>query len=164
MRTFNELFLHFLKDMYYAEQQTLKSLPSFVSSAQSALVKQALSAYIDVTRDRITKLAEVFRALGQEPQGATCDAILGLLKETDDVLAEAGDAGSLKDAGLVACVQAIQHYAIARYATLLAWAKQWGDQQAVDSLRRVLDSVRHSAAQVEQLASGDLARSAHKAA
>ena len=139
MQNMTDLFLHFLKDMYYAEQQMLKSLPQLTRAAQNQALSTTLSAQAEAARRHVQMLESVFQSLGARAEGVTCDALLGLLKESEDLLKETGKAGPVQDAGLIACLQAMQHYAIARYGTLLAWATEAGQQQVVTQLRQVLD-------------------------
>src|SRR6185312_4445977 len=98
MQTMSDLFLHFLKDMYYAEQQFLKALPRFTQAAQNQALSQALSAQADASRQHIKNLEAVFEAVGARPEGATCEALLGLVKESEDLLKETGRAGAVQDA------------------------------------------------------------------
>jgi ferritin-like metal-binding protein YciE len=153
METFEELRLHFLKDMYFAEQQTLKSMPVFAAAAKSAAVKQVLEFQMNATRTRLELLQDLFATLGQAPQGVTCEAILGLLKECEELLATNQQPSAIRDAGLVACVQAILYYSLARYGSLLGWASASGDQQAVNLLRKLVDQARDRSNGLEELAS-----------
>src|SRR5918993_2358535 len=122
MKSLNDLFLHFLKDMYYAEQQTMRSLPQMVAAAQGEALKKALDAQAQATRNHVAQLEKVFESVGKRPEGATCEALLGMVKEAEDLLKETGQAGPVQDAGVIASLQAMHHYAIARYGALLAWA------------------------------------------
>ncbi|MBV8912760.1 MAG: DUF892 family protein, partial [Acetobacteraceae bacterium] len=113
----NDLFLHFLKDMYYAEQQTLRTFPQMLAAAQSQALKQAFEQQAQAARQHVANLEKVFEAVGKRPEGVTCDALLGMVKETEDLLQETGKAGPVRDVGLIVGIQAIQHYAIARYGS-----------------------------------------------
>ena len=152
MKNLNDLFLHFLKDMYYAEQQTLRSMPQLMAAAQSEALKRAFDAQAQATRSQIQQLETVFAAFGQRPEGATCEALLGLVKESEDLLRDTGRAGPVQDAGLIAHLQAVQHYGIARYGALLAWAAEVGQQQAVATLRQMLDAAKKSDEVLNQVA------------
>lgn len=152
MKSLNDLFLHFLKDMYYAEQQTMKSLPQMVAAAQGEALKRVLDAQAQATRNHVAMLEKVFEAVGRRPEGATCEALLGMVKEAENLLKETGKAGPVQDAGLIASLQAMQHYAIARYGALLAWATDAGQQQAAAMLRQMLDAAKHADATLNQLA------------
>ena len=164
MQTMTDLFLHFLKDMYYAEQQMLKSLPEMTRAAQNEALGKALSAQAEVTRQHVKTLEFVFQSVGARAEGVTCEALLGLLKELEDLLKETGKSGPVQDAGLIACLQAVQHYAIARYGTLLAWATAAGQQQAVTLLRQMVESAKQADAALNQLATRDVNKSASGAA
>ena len=152
MKNLNDLFLHFLKDMYYAEQQTMRSLPQMVAAAQGEALKRALDAQAQATRNHVAQLEKVFEAVGQRPEGATCEALLGMVKEAEDLLKSTGGPGAVQDAGVIASLQAMHHYAIARYGALLAWATQAGQQQAVAVLRQMLDGAKQADAALNQLA------------
>jgi ferritin-like metal-binding protein YciE len=152
MKSLNDLFLHVLKDMYYAEQQTMRSLPQMAAAAQAEALRRALSAQAEATRNHVAQLEKVFEAVGKRPEGVTCEALLGMVKEAEELLKETGQAGPVQDAGLIASLQAIQHYAIARYGALLVWASEAGQQQAIALLRQMLDSAKQADATLNQLA------------
>jgi ferritin-like metal-binding protein YciE len=160
MENMNDLFLHFLKDMYYAEQQTLRTFPQMLAAAQSQALKQAFEQQAKAARDHVANLEKVFEAIGKRPEGVTCEALLGMVKETEDLLNETGKAGPVRDAGLIAGIQAIQHYAIARYGSLLAWATEMGLQQATTALRTVLDASKQADAAFSRLATSGLNQAA----
>lgn len=123
-----------------------------VAAAQSQALKQAVEQQTKAARDHVAQLEKVFEAVGKRPEGATCEALLGMVKEAENLLKKTGDAGSIQDAGLIAGIQAIQHYAIARYGSLLAWATEMGQQQAVIALKRVLDASKQADAAFSELA------------
>ena len=160
MQNMNDLFLHFLKDMYYAEQQTLRTFPQMLAAAQSQALKQAVDQQTQGARNHIAQLEKVFEALGKRPEGATCEALLGMVKEMEDLLKETGNTGPVQDAGLIAGIQAIQHYAIARYGSLLAWATEMGQQQAAAALKQVLEASKQADVMFSQLATGDVNKAA----
>ena len=160
MQNMTDLFLHFLKDMYYAEQQMLRFFPELVRAAQNEALKKAFSAQAEATRTHVQILEKVFQAMGKRPEGVTCEALLGMVKETEDLLNETAKAGPVRDAGLIAGIQAIQHYAIARYGSLLAWATEMGLQQATTALRQVLDASKQADAAFSRLATSGLNQAA----
>ena len=125
MKTQDDLFTHFLKDMYYAERAILKSLPELIGAAQSDQLKQALQDHAEETRTQVGRLDQVFRAFGQPAEGVTCEAMVGLLQDSADVLKESGNAGPIRDAAIIACAQAVEHYEIARYGTLAGGPRTW---------------------------------------
>ncbi|MGX1787027.1 YciE/YciF ferroxidase family protein [Bosea sp. NPDC055332] len=122
-KTLDDLFLDTLKDIYYAEKQILKALPKMAKAAQAAELKQAFEKHRDETETHVERLADVFEILGKAPRGKTCDAILGIIEEGKSIIEEFEGSPAL-DAGLLAAAQAVEHYEIARYGTLKAWAQQ----------------------------------------
>ena len=125
IQTFDDLFVHTLKDIYYAENQIAKNLPDMISKAADPTLKQGFETHLKETKEQIRRLEQVFQLLGVETEGVDCPAIDGILKEANDVAGEAADKQVL-DAALIAAAQAVEHYEITRYGTLIAWAKQLG--------------------------------------
>lgn len=131
------LFLHQLKDTYFAENAILKALPKLAEAATSSELKGALGVHIEETREQVKRLDRVFELLGEKAEGVECKAILGIIAEGDEVAKEfAGD--DALDAGLIAAAQAVEHYEIARYGTLLAWATQLEKDDIADLLQETL--------------------------
>ena len=136
MKTGNELVLHFLKDMYYAEKAVLKLFPELVAAAQNDSLKKVFEAHIETTKTQLKRLESVFKSLGRPVEAVTCEAIVGLIQETDDVIKSTAGPGAIRDAALIACVKAIEHYEIARYSTLAMWLQFMGQTEAADLLRQ----------------------------
>ena len=134
MKSLDELFMHFLQDVYYAERQLLKALPKMAKNAQEVALKEAFTAHREETVHQIERLEQVFEHLGKRPKGVPCEAIKGLIEETEELLADS-DAGAVRDAGLVACGQAVEHYEMARYRALIAWAQAGGHKDIVGLLQ-----------------------------
>ncbi len=133
----DDLFHDMLKDVYYAEKQILKTLPKMAKAARSAELKKAFETHREETEGHVERLAEVFELIGKAPRGKTCDAILGIIEEGKAVIEDYGDSLAI-DAGLVASAQAVEHYEMARYGTLKAWAQQLGHKEAVKLLDATL--------------------------
>lgn len=133
----DDLFHDMLKDVYYAEKQILKTLPKMAKAARSAELKKAFETHREETEGHVERLAEVFELIGNAPRGKTCDAILGIIEEGKAVIEDYGDSPAI-DAGLVASAQAVEHYEMARYGTLKAWAQQLGHKEAVKLLDATL--------------------------
>lgn len=138
IRTLDELFLHTLKDVLYAERKILKALPKMERQATHPELKAALSSHRDETEDHVLRLEEVFEHLGKPARGAKCDAMVGLIEEAEGLMADIDDAETM-DAALVSLAQAIEHYEIARYGTLVAWADQLGHPKMAKLLNETLD-------------------------
>jgi ferritin-like metal-binding protein YciE len=133
----NALFLHQLKDTYFAENAILKSLPQLAEAAQSEELKGALAVNVKETEVQVKRLEQVFRIVGEKPEGVECKAIQGIIAEGQEILEEFGE-GEALDSGLIAAAQAVEHYEITRYGTLLAWAKQLGLSEAESLLQETL--------------------------
>jgi ferritin-like metal-binding protein YciE len=138
MNSLDDLFMHFLQDVYYAERQLLKALPKMAKSAQAPALKDAFTSHRDETVHQVERLEEVFEHLGKRAKGVPCEAIKGLIEEAEEVIGES-DAGPVRDAGLVACGQAVEHYEMARYGALIAWAQTMGHNDIVSLLQQTLD-------------------------
>lgn len=138
MKNLNELFEDMLQDVYFAEKTLVKALPKMAKRATSENLKAAITEHQAQTQEHVTRLEDVFEMLGSKPKAKECPAILGLVKEAEEIMEEAEDDG-VRDAGMVACAQAVEHYEIARYGSLCAWAEQLGMTGAVEILSATLD-------------------------
>lgn len=136
-KTLNDMFIDTLKDVYYAEKQILRALPKMAKAANSAELQAAFEKHRDETETHVERLAQVFEIAGKAARGKTCDAILGIVEEGKAVMEDYADSPAL-DAGLLASAQAVEHYEIARYGTLKAWAQQLGLKDAVPLLDQTL--------------------------
>ena len=130
IKTMDDLLLHGLKDIYYAEHQIVKALPKMVEKATNRDLKKGLNDHLEETEKQIGRLDQVFKMLGQQPQGVRCPAIDGLIDEADEVAGEVEDK-SVLDAAVIASAQAVEHYEMARYGTLIAWADELGRDDIV---------------------------------
>ena len=158
--TLNDLFLHTLKDIYFAERQILKALPKMAKAAQAAELKEAFTAHRAETQGKVERLQGVFEAIGKRAQGVTCEAIKGLIEEAEELLDDAKDPGDVRDAGLIACGQAVEHYEMARYGALIAWAKVAGKPDVVALLQENLDQEKKADTLLNQVAAGVNSRAA----
>jgi len=134
MKTMDDLFLHHLKDIYYAEKQILKALPKMVKA-----------------EGQVQRLEQIFELLDKPARGVKCEAIEGLIAEAKEVMDDAEEPGVL-DAGLVASAQAVEHYEIARYGTMSAWANQLGLSKAVKLLEQTLEQEKAADRRLTELA------------
>jgi ferritin-like metal-binding protein YciE len=131
------LFLHQLKDTYFAENAILKALPQLTEAAQADELRGAFAVHLKETEGQVKRLEKVFELLGEQPAGVECKAIQGIIEESQEILQEFRD-GEALDAGLIAAAQAVEHYEITRYGTLLAWAKQLGLAEAEGLIQETL--------------------------
>jgi ferritin-like metal-binding protein YciE len=122
IETLNDLFVHQLQDIYYAEKQIVKNLPAMVEKAGNPQLKQDLAAHLQQTKIHVQRLEKVFEMHDAQVKAVDCPAIDGILKEADEIAGDAADFAVL-DAALAAAAQAVEHYEIARYGTLVSWAR-----------------------------------------
>lgn len=166
----NELFLHGLQDIYYAENQIAKTLSEMMDQATDPALFENFEHHLEDTQDQIKRLEQVFRALGQAPQGVTCQAILGLIEEGQETVREVED-DRVRDAAILASAQAMERYEITRYGTLVAWADQLngkgvadrthlGNLEIVDLLQLTLDEEKNQDARLTALAESKVNRQA----
>jgi ferritin-like metal-binding protein YciE len=125
IKTMDDLFLHVVQDIYYAENQIVKSLPDMIEKATNRELSSALKSHLGETEKQVKRLEQVFELLGKSPQGASCPAIDGIIDEANELAGEIEDKKVL-DAALLAAAQAVEHYEITRYGTLIAWADELG--------------------------------------
>jgi ferritin-like metal-binding protein YciE len=145
------LFLHQLKDIYFAETTIVKALPKLAQAAQSEELRGAFAVHLKETEGQVRRLEQVFKLLGEKPQGVECKAIQGIIAEGDE-LAEEFKGGEALDAGLIAAAQAVEHYEITRYGTLVAWAKQLGRNDCASLLQQNLDEEKATDAKLTAMA------------
>jgi ferritin-like metal-binding protein YciE len=138
IKTLDDLFVHTLQDIYYAEQQITKALPMMIEKAHNPALKQGFTSHLHETEQQVTRLEQVFTALNQTPKGVTCEAIDGILKEAKQVVSDVADP-AVRDVALATSAQAVEHYEIARYGSLIAMAGQLGKHQVVKHLQQTLD-------------------------
>jgi ferritin-like metal-binding protein YciE len=137
MHSLNDLFEDMLQDVYYAEKKILKALPKMAKKSKSKELSGLFTAHLAETEGQVDRLEQVFKILGSKPKAKTCHAIEGLVEEADDVMKEAEDA-DVCNAGMLADAQAVEHYEMARYGALIAWAKQLKMPDAAKLLEQTL--------------------------
>jgi ferritin-like metal-binding protein YciE len=151
IKTMDDLFLHGLKDIYYAEQQITKALPKMIEKATNRDLAQGLRTHLEETKKQIERLDQVFKKLDQRPKGTDCPAIDGLIKEANETAGEVDDKAVL-DAALIAAAQAVEHYEIARYGTLIAWAHELGHDDVVRFLTANLNEEKAADSKLNNIA------------
>jgi ferritin-like metal-binding protein YciE len=125
IKTMDDLFVHTLRDIYYAEKQIVQALPEMIDKAADPQLKRGFESHLGETKNHVTRLEQVFKLLGKEPRGVDCPAIDGIIDEAQEIAGEIEDKMVL-NAALIAAAQAVEHYEITRYGTLVAWAKLLG--------------------------------------
>ncbi|KQR32274.1 MAG: ferritin-like domain-containing protein [Agrobacterium cavarae] len=159
----DDLFYDTLKDIYFAERQILKALPKMARAASNEKLKAAFEKHKEETQGQIERLQEIFELLGKRAQGKTCEAIQGIIAEGEEIMEDFKGSPAL-DAGLISSAQAVEHYEMARYGTLKAWAEQLGHKQAVQLLDATLKEETKTDADLSSLATASLNASGKKAA
>ena len=137
IKSMENLFTHTLQDIYYAERQILKALPEMAQKASNPQLKSAFTSHLEETKSHVKRLEDVFRMQRQDPNGVECPAIDGIIEEANDVAGDVDDKQVL-DAALAAAAQAVEHYEMSRYGTLVAWAKQLGRSDCASMLEQTL--------------------------
>lgn len=151
----HDLFLDQLKDIYFAEKQILKALPRMAKAATSDKLRAAFEKHHDETEGQVERLERIFELIEKPAKGKTCDAILGLLEEGKEVMEEYKGTEAL-DAGLLAAAQAVEHYEMARYGTMKAWAVRLGMKDAVKLIDETLQQERKTDKDLTALAEADV--------
>jgi ferritin-like metal-binding protein YciE len=159
VKSLDDLFVNLLKDIYYAEKQILKALPKMAKHSESAELEEAFLNHLEETKGQVERLEQVFALCELKPAGKTCPAIKGILEEGQEVMKEA-ETPDVLDAGMIADAQAVEHYEIARYGTLIAWANQLGMREAAALLQETLDQEYTADRILSELAEGRLNREA----
>lgn len=136
-KTLSDLFHDTLKDIYFAEKKIMSALPKMAKAAQSDELRQAFEKHLEETEGQVERLDAVFEEIDQTPRGKTCDAIMGILDEGKEIMSEYKGTPAL-DAGLLAAAQAVEHYEISRYGTLVTWADELGLAKASKLLKETL--------------------------
>ena len=138
IKTLDDLFVHTLQDMYYAEQKITKALPKMIEKVTDPQLKQGFQTHLGETKNQLKRLEQVFEMHGESPKAVTCPAIDGIIEEADEIMSDASDPEVL-DAAALAAAQAVEHYEITRYGTLIAWARQLGRDDCASVLQQTLD-------------------------
>src|ERR1700736_278853 len=151
IQTLDDLFVHQLRDIYYAEKQIVKALPKMIDKASDSDLKTGLRHHFDETKNHVARLEQVFEMYDREPRTVDCPAIDGIIKEANRVLG-AAEHKHVLDAAIIAAAQAGEHYEIARYGTLIAWAKQLGRDDCASVLAENLKEEKAADEKLTQVA------------
>lgn len=138
-----ELFIDSLKDIYWAEKALTKALPKMAKNSTSENLITTINDHLAVTQGQVTRLEKVFEIIGEKASAKKCDAMEGLIKEGEGIMEET-QAGAVRDAGIIAASQKIEHYEIATYGTLAAFAETLGEQEAVELLKATLEEEKEA--------------------
>jgi ferritin-like metal-binding protein YciE len=145
------LFLDGLKDIYFAENALTKAIPKMISNATDPHLLKALTGHLEETKMHVTRLEQVFASLGEKVEAKTCQAIVGLTKEAEEIMAST-ERGMVRDAGIIAAGQKVEHYEIATYGTLCSFAKTLGESKAVTLLQQTLNEEKGADMKLTEIA------------
>jgi ferritin-like metal-binding protein YciE len=159
IKTLDDLFVHTLQDMYYAENQIIKSLPKMIDKAADPQLKQDFQTHLRETENQVKRLEQVFQMHGEQAKGVTCEAMDGILAEAKQVMSDVGDVDVL-DAAMLSAAQAVEHYEITRYGTLIALAKQLGRKDCASVLEQTLQEEKATDKKLTEIAEGWVNRKA----
>jgi ferritin-like metal-binding protein YciE len=155
MGTLHDAFVDELRDTYDAEKQLTKALPKMAKAANSPELREAIESHLEETRQQVTRLEQVFESLDEKAKGKHCDGIAGIIQEAQAVMQEDFDE-STADACLIAAAQRAEHYEMAAYGTLVAWARAMGHDDAADLLQETLDEEKAADEKLNSLAEGGI--------
>ncbi|TWR30377.1 ferritin-like domain-containing protein [Mucilaginibacter pallidiroseus] len=156
----NELFIDELKDIYWAEKHLAKALPKLAKAATSDELKQAIEQHITETEGQITRLEDVFEAIGEKAAAKKCLAMEGLLKEADEIVSDTEKGSITRDAGIISAAQKVEHYEIASYGTLRTLALTLGHNDAADLLEATLNEEKNCDSLLTQIAEAGINQNA----
>jgi ferritin-like metal-binding protein YciE len=159
IQNMEDLFVHTLRDIYYAEKQIVKALPDMIEKANDRELKQGFETHLNETKNHVTRLERVFKLIGEEAKGVDCPAIDGIIKEANNVGGEVEKARVL-DAALIAAAQAVEHYEMSRYGSLIAWAKELGHDDCAALLQQTLDEEKATDKKLTRMAESQVNRKA----
>ena len=159
MKDLDGLLKHFMRDIYYAENKILKALPKMAKKADSPKLRKAFEDHYDETKQQVANLEKAFAALDLKPRGVTCEAINGIISEGEEIMKECEDPDA-RDAGMIAAAQAVEHYEINRYGTMIAWCETLGLPQVAKLLRANLSQEYAADKKLSKIAEGSLNRQA----
>lgn len=151
IKSLDDLFVHTLQDMYYAENQIVKNLPTMIEKSRDPQLREAFKSHLEETKGHVTRIENVFQMYGQPVKAVTCPAIDGIISEAKDVISDCGDP-DVCDAAMLSAAQAVEHYEITRYGTLIAFARQLGRQDCADMLQQTLEEEKAADAKLTGIA------------
>jgi len=159
MKTLKDLFEHEIKDIYSAEKQLTEALPKMVKAATDSKLKDAFSGHLEETKKQFEEIQAICEELDIKPTSTKCKAMAGLIKECEGMIKEDGDA-DVKDAGLIACAQRVEHYEISAYGTSVRFAKELGHDKIAKQLQTILDQEYNADQKLDDLAEGRINKKA----
>ncbi len=160
IKTLDDLFVHMLQDIYYAENQIVKNLPTMIGKASNPELRSAFQHHLEETEGHVSRLEQVFQMHGQTVKAVDCAAMDGILSEAKEVISDCGDA-SVCDAAMLSAAQAVEHYEMTRYGTLIAFAKELGRNDCASVLQQNLDEEKAADKKLTTIAESRVNELAH---
>jgi ferritin-like metal-binding protein YciE len=154
-KNLRELFDKELRDIYWVEKELLKAIPKAINNSSSKDLKQALEKHLKETENQVKRLENVFKELGEEPEAETCKAMQGLLEEAEEIMSET-EQGAVRDAGIIAAVQKVEHYEICSYGTLCSFANTLGEDKIESLLDETLQEEKHADSKLTEIATSKI--------
>jgi ferritin-like metal-binding protein YciE len=151
LESMEDLFLEQIEDLYDAEKRLVKALPKMAEASTSQSLRQAIQSHLMETEGHVSRLENIFRTLGKSAKGQTCDAMKGLISEGEDIVSDT-DASSLRDAGIIAAANRVEHYEIAAYGSARTFAQTLGLREAASLLEQTLQEEKRADQKLTQLA------------
>jgi len=148
----HDLYVEELRDLYSAEKQILKALPKVIESTHSADLRTALSTHLEETKHQVIRLEQVFKLHNEPAKAETCDGMKGILEEAADIL-DHDENAAVRDAGIISGCQRVEHYEIAAYGSVRAWAEQMGHREAAQILQQTLEEEKRADKKLTEIAS-----------
>jgi len=155
LKTLEDLLIKELKDLYSAEKQIIKALPKMAKAANSDALREALEDHLEVTKEQAARLEQIFETLSISPRGPRCDAMEGLLEEGEELLEEDA-APAVRDAGIIAAAQRVEHYEMAGYGTASTFARLLDHNEMADTLQKTLDEEGDADEKLTELAESEV--------
>ncbi len=159
IKSLDDLFTHTLQDIYYAENQIVKNLPTMAEKARDPQLKAAFQQHLTETQGQVKRLEQVFQQLGQDAKAVQCAAMDGILAEAKEIMGDCDDA-DVRDAAMLSAAQAVEHYEMTRYGTLIAFARQLGHQQVAQALQQTLEEEKAADKKLTSIAESKVNRKA----
>lgn len=153
VNSLKELFVEELKDVYDAENQIVKALPKMAKATSTPELRKAFEEHLEQTKGHVRRLEQIFEGLGEQAKAKKCDGVRGIIEEGEDVVSD-GQEGPVRDAGLIAGAQRVEHYEMAAYGSLKTWAGQLGDERAASLLEQTLSEEKEADQILTRIATG----------
>ncbi|HTV66233.1 MAG TPA: ferritin-like domain-containing protein [Bryocella sp.] len=153
LENLQQLFVKELRDLYDAENQITEALPKLIDAAHHTELKSALREHLQVTKQQIARLEQIFHKLNQKPTGETCKGMKGVIKEGDEIVSAGGDPSTV-DAGIISAAQRVEHYEMAGYGTVRTYAQLLGQNEMARLLQQTLDEEARADETLSQIANG----------